>query len=87
MKKNILRLRIKRNNLKGLAGEHFRDENSPIVKELHQRKQVSLGADINRVVIPGTDTTDFTWYLKRLVPILEEAGLLIDLIECQHTRY
>lgn len=50
-------------------------------------EKITLSVDINRVTIPGLETTDFTWYLKRIVPILEAAGLLIDLIECQHTRF
>ncbi|WP_129020228.1 hypothetical protein [Edaphocola flava] len=43
---------------------------------------LNFDLSINRKEINEIKTTDFSFYLTKIVPILQKAGLIIEIIEC-----
>ncbi|MNY72963.1 hypothetical protein D3C86_2116270 [compost metagenome] len=43
---------------------------------------LNFDLSINRKEINEIKTTDFSFYLTQIVPILQKAGLIIEIIEC-----
>lgn len=45
-------------------------------------QKISFLLEINRQEIEGMDITDFTFYLKTIIPILSSLNISIEVIEC-----
>lgn len=45
-------------------------------------ERITFSLDANRVEIEGTDVTDYTWYLERLLPIAFDLNISLESIQC-----
>ena len=81
---SILRSKIAADELIGVSLVHKESIRGFLVLFSASFSEIIFSADINRKEIEGTDVTDFSWYLKRIIPVCMHAGLSIEFIDCSH---
>jgi hypothetical protein len=78
----ILKLKSHNNEPIGVALSLKDTERGITILFSEDLKELNIDLDINRKTISGLDVSDFSWYLKKIIPIIIDSGLSIGLIEC-----